>query len=332
MQERDSLEELSREELIQHVRALRKELARQQATNKAVSKTAGKSVLRFFFGSRLYKSTNKGFAEWVNWIESGAQRDQWPKQETGNFVAALTARLLRIGFIAVLGAVVTSVVLVTQTIILNTQTKQLEAQNQHFEQQNSFIAFEQTSKFRELLVSTANASRSRPSQSTIDQLVELGTKETETVHKALEPLLTDESTAVSVGAIQVLGKLNVQVDGFNANIPGANLVEANLSGANLRAADVERADLRLSNFSGADLSTADLQGANLTNANFSNVDFSSADLRSTTVQGTDFRGANFSNAYLPSDEVLCSAYDLTNVQPDAVLTRVVQACPDKINP
>lgn len=349
MNEPDSLDQLSKEELIQEIIELRDRLDRRAGAEQAVTKTAGKSIARFFIGSRLYKSTGTAFTDWVEWMQAGAQKDGWPHQATGNFVAALLARLMRIGFIAVLGATVTSIVLVTQTVILNTQTKQLEAQNQHFERQNTFFAFDQTSKFRDLLFKlpvNSNGDEVRnwegtssgryrwlpPSQSTIDQLVELGLKETETVHKALEPLLTDESRTVAVGAIQVLGKLNVSVSGFQANISKANLTEANLREADLRFAGLEEADLRYADLTGADLTTAILKLANLSGTILAGADLSSADLKEADLSDADLHGANLTNTSLSSNEVLCTAYDLTDIQPDTLLNYVRETCPEKINP
>ena len=365
MEEPDPLEELSKRELIEKVRDLEAEKAKRQGRDKAAANTARKGILLFFIGSRLHGHTKTAFTEWVKWIQSGA-KDEWPVDETGDFVASLTARFMRIGLVAVFGAIVTAIVLLTQTIILSRQ-------NAHIERQNSFVAFEQTSKFRELLFKPPTDSTGAevqnweevadslydwrlPDESIVDQLIELGQNETETVHSALEPLLRDPSRTVSVGAIEVLAYLDVKIERVAAQLPRARLSGASMREASLTFADLSRANLSRADLSSADLSFTDLSGgslysadlsdanlpnadlsgtnlsnANLSGANLSGADLSGADLSDTDLSGTDlyltdFSGADLSLTIFSEYSNICQAYTFEEVKPDSVYAKLVQVC------
>ena len=91
--------------------------------------------------ARVYtKLPTKLGGKWFDWLEED-ERTAWPKKESGEFVAALLSRMMKIGMLSLVAVMAFPLI---QTFILTRQ-------NDLFERQNSFIAFEQTTKFQELL-------------------------------------------------------------------------------------------------------------------------------------------------------------------------------------
>jgi len=77
-----------------------------------------------------------------------------------------------------------------------------------------------------------------------------------------------------------------EINFYNADLRGADLLDANLRGADLRNADLKQAILLDANLRGADLRGADLYHANLINANIKGANFNEADIRDVYIKLT----------------------------------------------
>ena len=128
----------------------------------------------------------------------------------------------------------------------------------------------------------------------------------------------EDDHKVRVGAMLVLGVVDVAAmarrghlryaDLGGANLWGANLGDANLWGANLRYANLGDADLGGANLGdanlwcahlgGANLGDADLGGANLGGANLWGADLGGANLGGADLRGANLRDANLGGANL----------------------------------
>jgi len=292
---------------------------------------SAKFLLYFFSGFRLYNKTNQFINSWVLWLSSSEERIKpWPKTETINFIAAIINRLLMIGLLGFCIAILPSILCLIQTNVLKRQSLYLEQQNQQFERQNNFIAYEHTSRFRDMLFevpfdSTGNRIEDyksnkfqadillpnpnidrwpAPDKTTISQIVDLAEKEREIVSNALKPLLYDQASVVSSGALlalyQISTKQNKQLDAT-----GAQLRKADLSGAYkmITITDVQKFKWTRLNLSGIVLTNSDLLGvslgmADLKHANLTNANLIDSDLRGAILQNAELKNALMTNINL----------------------------------
>ena len=187
-------------------------------------------------------------------------------------------------------------------------------------QQNAFIAFEQTTSFRELLYqppldSTGNQLLNydansdsiflwpAPDMSIIGQIVYLAKDQQDVVVRALNPLVQDKASSISSGALLALKLIEDTLSIHLANLPKANLsrlplYKINLPRSDLRQSDLTLATLSQSNLYGSNLSGANLFGTELINANLGLVLFSGANLYHANFTGADLTGADFTGADL----------------------------------
>lgn len=118
----------------------------------------------------------------------------------------------------------------------------------------------------------------------------------------------------------------------NANFSGQDLTKVEMAGADLEGVNFSSADLEAmylpganlvgANLSGANLDNVVLQNANLEDADLSGSSMNEADLRRVDFRGADFRGATLEGALLTysdfytasglTDEMLDSAFGLSN--------------------
>ena len=98
--------------------------------------------------------------------------------------------------------------------------------------------------------------------------------------------------------IDLAGERLAGLQGYLANLYGADLREANLGGANLREADLREANLGGANLREADLREANLGGANLQEASLYRANLRGANLGGANLREADLRGANLGGANL----------------------------------
>ena len=114
MKDKNPLDELSKEELINEVMALRARESARKKTRDKIASLAGKGILRIVAGGRLYNSTLQAWNAWLRWLRSN-RKNYWPEMETGIMLSALIARFFRIGAIALIVATIPAVTLIIQT-------------------------------------------------------------------------------------------------------------------------------------------------------------------------------------------------------------------------
>ena len=258
--------------------------------------------------------------------------------------------------------------------VTNLQAQLLEAQNTQFDRQNTFIAFEQTTRFKEILfqnplnidsVAIADYQSAlpdsiwlwpKPKSSVVSQIVTLAQKEEDIVKTALEPLLLDEASSVSAGALLALFLIKSIPDNASVNLSKANLTqlelsEISLSNANLSKADLTNAvllgaELPSSNFSQAQLENTDFRGATLWQANLTQANLTRTRLNNAVLYGSILNGAVLNEVILEDADLaeaslintqgltitqLCTASNLRDIKPDSLLTVVQNNCPEKAN-
>lgn len=317
------LQDLSKEKLIALIENFQTEKTKRKAANQSIAAKIGKIIFGIFTGLGLYQASIEAWEQWSIWLKAPHQCP-WPEKATGQFVAALISRMMRISLVALLVAIAFPLI---QTLIFIHQNNLVEQQNEQFDRQNTFIVFEQTTKFQKLLfqfpvdslgneLTNYHAHPERiyrwpaPNQSVTSQIVKLAENERDVVVNALRPLLHDKATSIASGAFLSLYSIKAsfhtvrvqlqQADLQNTYLPkvylgGANLKEANLGGAYLNEAYFFRANLEGVNFSLADL-----------------------------------EGADFSETIGLTIDQLCKADNLQNIKPDSLLAEVQIHCPQKL--
>ena len=327
-----ALDELSREELMTLVTELQKANSKKEEKRRKIVERTGKLTVWLFTGPSLYNATKTAWEKWCDWLEAeGEKQPIWPKEESGQFVAALLSRVMKIGLLSLLAVIAFPIM----------HAVFLMQQNRLFDRQNQFIAFEQTTKFRELLfqlpLDTLNNEIAEyvysqedvvkwppPNYAVIEQIIHLGQKEPELIIAALQPLLHDNNSSVSAGALLTLYAVDSTLL-FDGKYLKAYLYNAQLSGANLWGADFWRAKL-----DGANLVDANLVSANLREATLWGANLSGADLWGAYLRGANFRDVNLEDVSGLTIHSLCEAGNLWRIKPDSLLSEVEKTCPDKL--
>lgn len=359
MERKDVFKDLSKEDLIERVRSLETKIADRKKAEERIIKATGKGILRILIGRPVYYSTKQAWAAWLVWLRSN-KKHNWPEEETGNMVAAMVTRLFRIGLVGLIIALIPAATLVVQTFILSKQSKQLEVQNLLFERQTSLLAFEQTSRFRDMLYQSPIDSVGRPIEvwqflpdslyswpepyeSAVDQLVMLAKNDRDFARQAIRRLVADGAISVSHGAFIALlrlGDLDINKDLNHANLKGIRVGDAQFSGVNLWRANLHGAYLINADFEGGSLQSADLRLADLSTPNFKNADLRGIRLDEAKVDAGNFENTLFDFASLNSTYLsnpksltinqLCQAYDLTGIRPDSLYNLILKTCPEKV--
>jgi hypothetical protein len=188
------------------------------------------------------------------------------------------------------------------TFLIIFQSYLLVVQNGNIDRQNRLIAFEQTSSFREKLfqghIRLENMGDPnlefevypKANPSTVEQLVLFGIEEPKLVSTALYPLLKDENSTISSGAILALLQLNAKVPSIKLSFGSSNISGGNLGGEVLQKLNFSRSNLRGCTFKNSLLNLTSFDYCNLQLA-----DFSGAEISMTSFILADLSWCNFHN-------------------------------------
>lgn len=253
--------------------------------------------IRFWAGADLNKSFDRVY-------------DELPtvtKPAFAELSASIVKRLTRIGFFAILFAVIPAFLLLIQTGILFQQNKKLEIQNDKIEQQ---VYLEEASRRNNLVFLMDNVldivhdeleTSSRLSKATIARIQSLmyGFRpykflENDKLTKPLSPekgqfLLALINSGISEASLQKI---------FKTSFNNVYLKDANMFGVNLENVDMPASDLQGADLYNANLKNANLYGANLISSQLRKAQLGYADLRSAQLLNADLTDAVLDNAFL----------------------------------
>ena len=303
-----SKEEISN--ILEENKALKKQLKAVSSSQKGSKRqflSASIKGIRFWAGADLNNSFDRVYEE----------LPAVTKPAFAELSASIVKRLTRIGFFAIIFAVVPAFLLLIQTAILYQQNNKLEKQNVKIEQQ---VYLEEASRRNNLVFLMDNVldivhdelqSSSRLTPSTIARIQSLmyGFRpyrflENDKLTKPLSPekgqfLLALINSGISDSSLQKI---------FNASFNNVYLKEANLFGVNLENVDMPaselqgtdfyNANLKNANLSGANLAYAQLRKAKLNNADLSNAQLDNADLSTAVLEGAFLKNTTLKNANL----------------------------------
>lgn len=293
---------LSNEEIqkvLRENKALKKQLKQHSSDLKVKKRRFFKTSIRgikFWAGADLNTSFDRVYEE----------LPAVTKPAFAQLSASIVKRLTRVGFFAILFAVIPAFLLLIQTGILFQQNEKLEVQNNKIEQQ---VYLEEASRRNNLVFLMDNVldivhdeleTSPRLTTATIARIQSLmyGFRpyrflENDKLTKPLSPekgqfLLALINSGISENSLQKI---------FKASFNNVYLKQANLFGVNLENVDMPASDLQ----------GADLYNARLKNANLNDVNLTYAQLRKATLSNADLRFAQLDHADL-TDATLDGAF------------------------
>lgn len=321
------------EELQAQVDDLTAQKCRRDAFDAAALRAAHSAFSSLFVGDKLYRASFVMWDRWSSWLKEPSS--QWPEVATRNFVVELVSRLTRIVTYGFIVAAVPALVLLVQTYILYVQTGLIETNNTMIEHQTNLQAFEQTSRFRDMLyrkpldenntemdgyVDSADVSVwPQANKSIIDQLAHLAVRETDGVG-ALTILLRDESGSVSAGALltlirhrELMRRNGQLIEADKARLvkavfpPHTDFGKVSLDDAELIYAKLpwsKAGHIRMNRVqaAGIDLSYADLDGLMAADADLSGAILVGAH-GTAILRGSDLRGVRLGGASLENSDL-----------------------------
>ncbi len=289
-------------------------LSAKNSNRKRFLKTSVRG-LRFWAGADLNKSFDRVYDELPSVT----------KPAFAELSASIVKRLTRIGFFAILFAVIPAFLLLIQTGILFQQNKKLEIQNDKIEQQ---VYLEEASRRNNLVFLMDNVldivhdeleNSPRLSKATVARIQSLmyGFRpyrflENDQLTKPLSPekgqfLLALINSGISETSLQKI---------FKTSFNNVYLKDANMFGVNLENVDMPASDLRGADFYNTNLKNANLKEANLAYTQFRKATLNNADLRDANLKGTDFSAAILDGAFLQGADL--KKTNLTNASLDGV--------------
>ena len=282
---------------------------------------AAKVGVYFFFGGLLYKNIVKAWDAWSRYFVGAYEpipplMRAWPEAETRDVAAALAARFVRIGMVAIFLAIMPSALMIVQVY-------QIQQQNSIITEQNALTREQFGVSYRTQLV-----------QQLYEQS-ECGKEAKRTDYGQ------DKQSKIKRGYCPPSQMLRVRQEAARSLIQlyklqdkPALLSRVNLDGAEFESADFARVDLRQAtlkriNFQGtnldkavfkesllisarlqkASLKAAVFTGADLTNAKFNGANLDGAILRRVKLKGVDLTGASLKRAvFYKSDKPVRDDY------------------------
>ena len=283
-------------------------------------KTSIKGI-RFWAGADLNRSFDRVYEE----------LPAVTKPAFAELSASIVKRLTRIGFFAILFAVIPAFLLLIQTGILFQQNEKLEIQNNKIEQQ---VYLEEASRRNNLVFLMDNVldivhdeleTSPRLSTATIARIQSLmyGFRpykflENDQLTKPLSPekgqfLLALINSGISESSLQKIFKTSFNnvylkdanmfgVNLENVDMPASDLQGADLYNANLKNANLYDANLTYSQLRKATLTHADLRSAQLKNADLTDAILDDAFLENTALENTNLTGASLKGIHVKSKD------------------------------
>lgn len=298
------------QQIVDQNKDLKKRLDALESQNQTRKKRFFKTSLRglkFWAGSDLNSSFDRVYEE----------LPRVTKPAFAQLSASIVKRFTRIGFFAILFAVIPAFFLLIQTVILFQQNTKLEKQNDKIEQQ---VYLEEANRRNNLVFLMDNVldivhdelERSpRLSTPTIARIQSLmyGFRpykflENDKLTKPLSPekgqfLLALINSGISDNSMQQIFKTSFN----NVYLKEANMFGVNLENVDMPASDLQGADLYNANLKNANLHEVNLEYGQLRKANLSNTDLRKAQLSHTNftdaiLNGAFLEGATLENASL----------------------------------
>ncbi len=292
------------QEQIQQVLEENKELKKQLD---AITSSQKSSKKRFF------KTSIRGIKFWAGAdLNSSFDRvyEELPsvtKPAFAQLSASIVKRLTRVGFFAILFAVIPAFFLLIQTVILFQQNNKLEQQNDKIEQQ---VYLEEANRRNNLVFLMDNVldivhdeleTSPRLTSSTIARIQSLmyGFRpykflENDQLTKPLSPekgqfLLALIHSGISESSMQKI---------FNTSFNNVYLKDATMFGVNLENVDMPASDLQGTDFYNANLKNANLYEVNLAKSQLRKANLANADLRKAQLLDANLTDANLGGAFL----------------------------------
>ncbi|MCP4546843.1 MAG: pentapeptide repeat-containing protein [bacterium] len=281
-----------------------------------------------------------GLAESIqNWIEARELANPLPAAETAAMGAAIVRRLIRIGLIGLLFALIIPLLAWQQNKLLDTQNALIITQNTYLQKQ---IETQQ----EQIRQQTLEAKRVRRTQllSIVYDTENCGDKDRETNCPMRASVRAREEAVV---AIIQFDRENGQEETSleRARLANVELPRTDLGGVNFEKADLSNSSLIMSDLTGSDLDNAKLDGSKLFGARLSKieamgasfidaallgVDLSEADLSATVWGQANLQDANLSGAKLTGAD-LSQVQSLTQEQLDAAIGDSATQIPSHLN-
>jgi len=216
--------------------------------------------------------------------------------------ASIIKRLTRVGFFAVLFAVIPAFLLVIQTYILYQQNQKIQKQV-YLEEANrrNNLVFLMDNVLDIVHDEVGGASSSNLTKSTTARIKSLmyGFRpykflDGEELTKPLSPEKGQFLLALINSGISKTSMKSI----YNASFNNVYLKDANMFGAFLETADMPSSDLEGVDLYSANLKDANLYDVNLQNTQLGKADLTNADLRSADLRYANLAGATLSGAFL----------------------------------
>lgn len=294
----DQLEEENKllKEKLQNIQ----ELSKQKTTRKRrVLKYLGGLVA----GPRLKKSIYQV-------VDQYTTDKRLTKEASSEFLASLLSRIIRVGFITILFAVLPSILLFQQNILIAKQNKKIEVQNHLTEasrrSSQMFIMSDVLSDINTELVTRSNKKLSDP---LVGRIIALS-RSMKPYRYIKNGVLIDTPISPERGQLLISlcrSKINSaffsdeilqESDFTEAELTASNLFSANLKDVTLDNSNLRDSDFVNINFSNASLKNCNFQNVDLTDSTLRNANLSNSDLRFANLKFAELNGANLSNVKL----------------------------------
>ena len=262
-----------------------------------------KSIATFFAGKKLKDSI-------YNSIQEFNEYRRISLQTTSDLIASLIKRLTRIGVMALLFALLPTLLMVYQNSLLKAQNKKIQEQTYLAEaSRRSAQMFIMSDVLSDLNREIETNNTHKLSNTLVGRIVGLS-RAMKPYRYLLNDQLIEKPISPERGQLLItLCKSQIEPSFFidriiqdsdftkaelqNANLYRSVIREINLEGADLSAANLIGVDARRASFVGANFKNTDLEDANLSYTNLSSTNFSGAFLINT-----NFKEANITNIIL----------------------------------
>jgi uncharacterized protein YjbI with pentapeptide repeats len=300
----DRINELEQENLILKERL--NKLEKPSAEKKKKLKFLLKVSANFFAGKRLKTSIYNSILEFN-------EQKRISLNTTSDLIASLIQRLTRIGFIALLFAILPTTLMIYQNSLIKTQNQKIQEQTYLAEaarrSAQMFIMGDVLSDINNELEQSGNR---KLSNTLVGRIVGLS-RAMKPYRYLLNDKLIDNPISPERGQLLItLCKSEIEDSFFvdrilqesdftkselqNINFKNVVLRDINLAEADLSNSSLVNLDARRASFENANLKNADLEDANLSFANLTNANLSGAILIHTKLSKANLTNVNLENA------------------------------------